>query len=107
MFFLHAGDLMKGSDISHLKIVEIQTEKKTEPIGKIVEILNSLRTIKIKLGRLPAIYATTKISEEIRQMGVALEMVVLEALLVREPLRSRGSLAINCDFYVKLKKNYR
>ena len=48
------------------------------PIGKIVESLNGLRTTKIKLDRLPAIYATTGISEEIKQICAALEMTVPE-----------------------------
>ena len=64
--------------ISRLLEYKLRKRKTSIPIGKIVEALNGLRTTKIKLDRLPAIYATTGISEEIKQICAALEMQVPE-----------------------------
>ena len=64
--------------ISRLLEYKLRKRKNSIPIGKIVEALNGLRTTKIKLDRLPAIYATTGISEEIKQICAALEMQVPE-----------------------------
>lgn len=52
--------------ISRLLEYKLRKRKTSIPISKIVEALNCLRTTKIKLDRLPAIYATTGISEEIK-----------------------------------------
>ena len=84
--------------ISPLKIVGIQTKKERNSHSdrQIVESLNGLRTTKVKLDRLPAIYATTGISEEIKQICAALEITVPEdyetAASLRKKLALRGEL---------------
>ena len=82
--------------ISRLLEYKLRKRDTPIPIGKIVEALNGLRTTKIKLDRLPAIYATTGISEEIKQICAALEMQVPEdyetAASLRKKLALKGEL---------------
>ena len=82
--------------ISRLLEYKLRKRKTSIPISKIVEALNCLRTTKIKLDRLPAIYATTGISEEIKQICAALEMQVPEdyetAASLRKKLALKGEL---------------
>ena len=82
--------------ISRLLEYKLRKRKTSIPIGKIVEALNGLRTTKIKLDRLPAIYTTTGISEEIKQICAALEMQVPEDYETAASLRKK--LALKGEF---------
>lgn len=77
-----------------IRLLEYKLKEKGTPLSvdKIIESLNALRTTRVKLEKLPAIYATTGISEEIRQICAALGMEVPEDYETTASLRGKLSL---------------
>ena len=90
--------------ISRLLEYKLRKRKTSIPISKIVEALNCLRTTKIKLDRLPAIYATTGISEEIKQICAALEMQVPEDYETAASLRKKLALKGELGSYFRVRE---
>ena len=90
--------------ISRLLEYKLRKRKTSIPIGKIVEALNGLRTTKIKLDRLPAIYATTGISEEIKQICAALGMQVPEDYETAASLRKKLALKGELGSYFRVRE---
>ena len=90
--------------ISRLLEYKLRKRKTSIPISKIVEALNCLRTTKIKLDRLPAIYATTGISEEIKQICAALGMQVPEDYETAASLRKKLALKGELGSYFRVRE---
>ena len=90
--------------LSRLLEYKLRKRETPIPIGKIVESLNGLRTTTIKLDRLPAIYATTGISEEIKQICAALEMTVPEDYETAASLRKKLALREGLGSYFQNKE---
>ena len=90
--------------ISRLLEYKLRKRKTSIPISKIVEALNCLRTTKIKLDRLPAIYATTGISEEIKQICAALGMQVPEDYESAASLRIKLALKGELGSYFRVRE---
>ena len=90
--------------ISRLLEYKLRKRKTSIPISKIVEALNCLRTTKIKLDRLPAIYATTGISEEIKQICAALGMQVPEDYETAASLRKKLALEGELGSYFRARQ---
>ena len=90
--------------ISRLLEYKLRKRKTSIPISKIVEALNCLRTTKIKLDRLPAIYATTGISEEIKQICAALGMQVPEYYETAASLRKKLALKGELGSYFRVRE---
>lgn len=90
--------------ISRLLEYKLRKRKTSIQISKIVEALNCLRTTKIKLDRLPAIYATTGISEEIKQICAALGMQVPEDYETAASLRKKLALKGELGSYFRVRE---
>lgn len=90
--------------ISRLLEYKLRKRGTPIPIGKIVESLNGLRTTKIKLDRLPAIYATTGISEEVKQICAALVMAVPEDYETASSLRKKLALRRELGSYFRTRE---
>lgn len=87
-------DIFKNYEANGVEKIQRKLEIFSTLISK--KSTNGLRTTKVKLDRLPAIYATTGISEEIKQICAALEITVPEdyetAASLRKKLALRGEL---------------
>ncbi|WP_289640138.1 hypothetical protein, partial [Turicimonas muris] len=71
-------------------------------IEKIVESLNGLRTTRIKLERLPAVYATTGISDDVKNICKAVSMPVLEDYETAATLRRKLGLSGDLNSYFSI-----
>lgn len=88
--------------ISRLLEYKLKSNQTPISIEKIVESLNGLRTTRIKLERLPAVYATTGISEDVRSICKAVSMPVLEDYETSATLRRKLGLSGDLNSYFSI-----
>lgn len=85
--------------ISRLLEYKLKANHTPISVDKIVESLNGLRTTRVKLERLPAVYATTGISDEIRDICKAVSMEVPDDYETAATLRRKLGLPGDLNSY--------
>lgn len=88
--------------ISRLLEYKLKSNQTPISIEKIVESLNGLRTTRIKLERLPAVYATTGISDDVKNICKAVSMPVLEDYETAATLRRKLGLSGDLNSYFSI-----